>query len=319
MRCAVMGAGAVGGFFGSKLALAGHEVHFIARGEHLQAMRNDGLVVRSTEGEWHVKVAATHDPADVGPVDLVLFCVKNYDLEGASRQLNPLIGPNTVIIPLQNGVDSPDYLYDLYHQSTLGGSCHIETWIAKPGLVAHTSNFAYLTFGELHPDQDRTGHLKAVLEEANIHVKVAPDIRRALWEKFIYLTTLSGLTTLTGLPIGALRDQPKTWSLIEQMVYEITALGRTEGVNLASDQEVRTLERFRTLHAGMRSSMARDRERGKRLEVEAIQGAVVRRSKQYGMPAPATAVVYSLLQPFVNGQAETKTGASPLAVTNPKP
>jgi len=298
-----MGAGAVGSYFGSKLALAGHEVYFVARGEHLRAMRENGLVVRTLTAEWRVDTLAIEDPHVAGPVDLVLSCVKGYDLDSAALALGPLIGPNTLVIPLQNGVDAPLHLQQLYGDCALGGSCHIEAYVAEPGLVMHTSSFAYLTFGELDQPSLRAERLRGIFEDAGINVKLSTDIWRSLWEKFIYLTTLSGITTITQLPIGPVREQGESWAMLKRMVYEVTRVGRADGVNLPHDQEDRTLERFRTLHTGMKSSMLRDRERGRRLEVESIQGAVIRRARRLGISVPVTETVYALLRPLVGGGA----------------
>lgn len=299
-----MGAGAVGCFFGSKLAMAGHDVHFIARGEHLTAIQNRGLKVKSVAGEWRLKAMATDQPETVGPVDLVLVCVKNYDLEKAAQEMAPLIGPDTCIIPLQNGVDAPDYLNILYGKASLGGSCHIEAFVTEPGVISHTSKFSYLTFGELDGRlTPRAEQIQKVMEDSGINVRLSDDIRRSLWEKVIYLCTLSGLTTITQLPIGPLREDPETWSTLTNLVQELVLIGRTDGVNLVPNQEDVTLERFQTLHEGMRSSMLRDRERGRRLEVEAIQGSMVRRSRRYALFTPVLDTVYSLLRPLAGGGA----------------
>lgn len=302
MRVAVMGAGATGGFFGSKLALFGHEVHFVGRGEHLQAVRERGLFVRSTEGEWRVEVNTHTDPATVPPVDLIILSVKNYDLESAVQSLKPMIGPETLIIPLQNGIDAVEFLREAYPQAAMGGSCHIEVYTSEPGLVVHSSRFAYMTYGEMSGEiTSRAQLIYQELADADISVKLEADIRRALWQKFIYLTALSGLTTATLLPIGVLREVPETRRLIEQVVAEVVAVGRAEGVNLPENQEALTMDRLLSIHPTMRASMSKDRERGRRLEVDAIQGAVVRRAQKHGIPVPTVQTLFGILIPFATG------------------
>lgn len=307
LKVAVMGAGAVGGYFGGRLALAGHEVHFVARGEHLRALQAEGLRVRSARGDFHVRVHATGDPREVGPVDLLLFTVKTYDLEAAAEAARPMVGPQTLVLPLQNGVDAPDYLAEVYGvDRVLGGSCKIEVTVAAPGVIEHPSPLASIAFGELSGGlSPRVERLREVFQAAGgAEVEASPDIRRVLWEKLIFLATLSAFTTATGLPIGPVREHPPTRELLARMLGEVTAVARAEGIALPDDHPDRVLAFILGLPGTMKSSMQRDRERGRRLEVEAIQGAVVRRARRHGIPVPVTETLYAILSLWRDGSPQ---------------
>lgn len=304
LKIGVMGAGAIGGYFGARLAQAGHEVHLIARGEHLRAIQERGLKVMSTRGNLHVSVRATADPREVGAVDLLLFTVKTYDVEAAAAAIAPMVGSQTIILPLQNGVDTPDYLAQHYGaERVLGGTCKIEATIAEPGVIHHPSQLASITFGELAGGlSPRVEQLHQVFTAAGgAEVEASPDIRRALWEKLIFLATMSALTTVTGEPIGPVREHPPTRELMVKMVREIWSVGRAEGVALADSYPDQILQFIQGLPGGMKSSMQRDREKGRRLEAEAIQGSVVRRAHRVGVPVPVTETLYALLSLHKDG------------------
>ncbi|BDG61239.1 2-dehydropantoate 2-reductase [Caldinitratiruptor microaerophilus] len=310
MRVAVMGAGAIGCYFGGRLAQAGHEVHLIARGEHLRALRERGLVVRSELGDIAAQLPATDDPAEVGPVDLVLFTVKSQDTDQAAQAARPLVGPDTVVLTLQNGVDNPDRIGAvLGPEHVLGGSCQIEAAIAEPGVVVHPSRLARVTLGELDgADSPRARRIRDAFAAAGVEVRLVDDIRRALWEKLGFLATMSAFTTVTGLPIGPLRACPETWALMQAMLREVWSVGRAAGVGLADDYPDRTAQFMNELPPTMKTSMQRDRERGRRLEVEAIHGPVVRLGRQHGVPVPVTETMYGLLKLYEPGAPPAASG-----------
>lgn len=304
MKIGVFGAGATAGFFGGQLALAGEDVHLIARGAHLAAIRQHGLHVRSAAaGDFTVRAPATDSPAEVGPCDLVLFSVKAADLEAGVAAIAPLVGPQTLIIPLLNGLDAPYRLQERYGGRALGGTCAIESYIAEPGVIVNPSRFATLTFGELAGGiSPRVEAVRQVLAAARIQVTLTADVVQALWVKLMMLATFSAFTTLLQEPAGPILAQPETLALMDRMAAEIWQVGRAEGAHLTEEHLERVRQTLRALPPGMKSSMQRDREKGRPLEVELIQGAVVRRARARGVPAPVAETVYGLLQVHAGGR-----------------
>lgn len=305
MKIAVMGAGALGCYFGGRLAAAGADIAFIARGAHLEALRRDGLRVESPLGDLHLpEVAATDDPAEVGPVDFVLFLVKLYDTETAARAMRPLLGPETAVLTLQNGVDGWERIGAIVGQErVLPGSSYIFADIRAPGIARHSSAFARIVFGE--PDGRTTPRSEALLgalEKAGVETTLAPDILARLWEKFMLLSALSATTTLCRAPIGRIRAEPLGWSLFEACVEETYRVGREACPDLSEDALTRTMETAKGLPEGMRASMFDDLERGKRLELNDLSGAVVRHGARYGVPTPSHKVVQQALQIYVGGE-----------------
>lgn len=303
MRIGVFGAGATAGFFGGLLARAGHDVRFIARGAHLGALVRDGLRVQSTAaGDFEVRVPAAANPAEVGQCDLVLFSVKAADLEQGVAAIAPMVGPGTLIIPLLNGLDAPYRLRDRYGSAVLGGTCAIESYIAEPGLIVNPSSFATLTFGELEGGiTPRAEAVREAMARARIQVTLTADVVQALWVKLMMLATFSGFTTLLQQPIGPIREQPETLGLIDRMVREIYTVGEAEGASLTEDHVARVLQTIRGVAPTMKSSMQRDREKGRPLEVELVHGAVVRRARARGIAVPVTETIYGLLQVLAGG------------------
>ena len=266
MRIAVMGTGGVGGYFGTRLALGGCDVSFIARGRHLDAIRQRGLKVESPLGDMHLATPrATDDPADIGPVELVLFGVKLWDTETAAKAVAPLIGPETAVLSLQNGVRKDDVLRDvLGEQAVMGGACYIAAQIAEPGVIRHSGTMQKLVFGEY--DGKRSTRVETFLDacrQAGIEAEVSLDIRRTIWEKFVFLVGLSGLTTCIRKPIGPIRSNPRTRALLHDAMSEVVAVGRAQGVQLAADFADNRLAFGDGLPATMTSSMHNDLERGK--------------------------------------------------------
>jgi 2-dehydropantoate 2-reductase len=305
MRIAVMAAGAVGGYFGARLAAAGHDVAFVARGAHRDAIRANGLRIDSVLGDVLIKPAnVTDDPAGIGPVDIVLFAVKLWDTETAAELSRPLVGPNTRLITLQNGVDAVERLAPILGSDTVvGGIAYIATVIASPGVISQTSQFARLRCGRIDGRSD--AHLAAFANaaaKAGIDIAVSDTINRHRWEKFVFLTALAGITASTRMPIGPLRRDPDTRALFHTLMREVVAVGRAAGVNLAEDFADQQLTFADTVPEGMKASMAHDLERGNRLELDWLSGTVVRLGRQYGVPTPANAAVYAVLKPYSLGR-----------------
>ncbi len=299
MKIAVMGAGSVGGYFGGLLARSGAEVSFIARGAHLEALRTRGLRVCTPGGDFTVPAPATDRPGELGPVDLVLFCVKSYDTDAAAGALAPLVGPNTAVLTLQNGVDNPDKLAAvLGREHVLPGSARMESTLIEPGVVRLASRFARIDFAEWDGrPTPRAEHLLSTVQGAGIDAHLADDPWRVLWEKFIFLAPIAGVTTLAQIAVGEVMAHPETREVYAQAVEEAWEVGVAQGISLAPDAVGRTLAFTAGLHPEMRTSMQRDRERGRRLELEALSGAVVRLGRAHGIATPVHACIYGCLKP----------------------
>ena len=302
MKIAVIGAGGIGGYFGARLAQAGEQVSFIARGAHLRAIGVHGLQIRSPSGDFTIQVPATDDPGGIGPVDLVLFCVKSYDTESAGEAIRPMLGAETAVLCLQNGVDNEEKLARIVGPGhVLGGAAYIFSFIGGPGIIEHTSG-GRIVFGEMdRSPSERCQRFVAVLERAKVDAQVSEDIHRTLWEKYCFICAGAGLTSLTRLPMGVIRDCPETWALYRQVVEEAITVGRASGVVLPPDLLVRTLAMAQRLDSGAYSSMHYDLTHGKRLELEALHGHVVRLARKLGVATPACSVIYAALKPYLNG------------------
>ena len=307
MRIAVMGTGGVGGYFGTRLALGGRDVSFIARGRHLDAIRQHGLKVESSLGDMHLPAPrATDDPADIGPVDLVLFGVKLWDTETAAKAVALLIGPETAVVSLQNGVRKDDILRGvLGARAVMGGACYIAAQIAEPGLIRHSGTMQKLVFGEYNGERSKRAEvLLDACRQAGIEAEISADIRRTIWEKFVFLVGLSGLTTTIRKPIGPIRSNPRTRGLLHDAMREVVMVGRAQGVQLAEDFADNRLAFGDGLPATMTSSMHNDLERGNRLEVEGLSGDVVERGRVAGVPTPVNRVLYDILVLYAAGQGQ---------------
>ena len=298
-RFAIMGSGGVGGYFGGRLAQAGFDVSFIARGPHLAAMRERGLRLDSPLGDAHIKsVRATDDPAEIGPVDYVLFATKLWDTESAAVACRPLIGPETAVISLQNGVDAEDRLARILGAGhVMGGVAAISSVIGAPGVIDHLGNFAKIIFGELDGARTaRADRLMAALDEAGIDATIADDIGKTIWNKFIFLVGLSALTSVTGKTIGPVREDPDCRALLVRVLAENIAVARAHGIALDADSEAERLAFLDNLPAAMTSSMAGDLARGNRLELDWLSGAVVRMGREFGIDTPANDFIYTVLK-----------------------
>lgn len=305
MRIAVIGAGGVGGAFGAALAKAGADVTFLARGAHLAAMREKGLQVLGPRGDVHLSpTQATDDAATIGPVDLVLFCVKLWDVESAGAAIKPLIGPNTAVIPLQNGIDAADRLRPILGaDAVMGGVAQISATIAEPGVIRQTGTFMKLVFGELNGQPSQRGAaFQALCQRAGFDSVNTNEIETALWEKFIILATNSTIVATARLPFGKLRDDPDVFALFEQGVREVAAVGRAKGVKLPADIEAKMTAATRNFPPEMMPSMAVDLLRGNRLELPWLGGKVVALGRELGVPTPTIATLSAALKPYTMGK-----------------
>lgn len=305
MRIAIMGAGGVGGYLAARLAAARQEVAVIARGAHLAAVQAQGLKLTSALGDVTVRpAAASDDPAEIGPVDLVAFAVKLYDTEAAAAATRPLIGPGTGVVTFQNGVDSTGVLIrTLGREHVLGGVAQIAAVIAEPGLIRHTGTMARFAFGELdRRPSPRVEETVAALQQAGVQHAVSPDIERDIWRKMIFLSSFSGVTALMRLPIGPIRADPETRALLEACLAEAIAVGRARGVELDEDALGSARAFLGTLPDGMRSSMLEDLERGRRLELPWLSGAIVRMGRELGVPTPSHELITTALKLHAGGR-----------------
>jgi 2-dehydropantoate 2-reductase len=304
MRIAVVGAGGVGGAFGAALAKAGSDVTFLARGAHLAAMLKHGLRVLSPRGDLHLNpVQATDDPARIGRVDVVVFCVKLWDVERAADAIRPLVAGETAVIPLQNGIDASERLIPILGKdAVMGGVAQISATIADPGVIRQTGTFMRLVFGELdgRPSQ-RGAAFAALCQSAGFDALNSSQIIVALWEKFVLLATNSSVAALTRLPFGKLRSDPEVFALFEKGVAETAAVGRARGVALPADLEARLLESTRNFPPEMMPSMAVDLLRGNRLELPWLAGKVVALGRELAVPTPTFDVMYAALKPYAQG------------------
>ncbi|MDJ0947309.1 MAG: 2-dehydropantoate 2-reductase [Alphaproteobacteria bacterium] len=302
-RFAIMGSGGVGGYFGAVLARAGYETSFIARGAHLEAMRTSGLRVEGPDGAFTVApIVATDDPQAVGPVDFVLVAVKHWDLESAGTACRPLVGPDTTLISLMNGVESAEVLETLFADQVLGGVAEISSTIAAPGQITRLSPFARIRFGELDGARTaRADRLEAALSEAGVESEHSAHIRRAIWEKFVFLVGLSALTAVTRCPIGVVRADADLRELLQQVMAEARDVGVAAEVDLGDDLLSKLMAFVDDLPEGMRASMAVDLEQGRRLELPWLSGAVVRLGRSLEIATPANAFVCAALKPHQMG------------------
>lgn len=311
MKVAILGSGAVGGYFGAKLARAGQDVTFIARGAHLEAIRARGLEVKSAKlGDFSVAAAAESDTAKVGPVDLVLVSVKAYDNATALPLLKPMMGPGTAVLTLQNGVDSVNDVAAVVGDGpVLGGTTYVATALEGPGLIVQTGVHRSIIFGEVFGDRSRISprvqEIADLFATADIQVTPVADARVPIWDKFVYLVAFSGFTGAARLAIGHIWKYPQVQEMFYATSREIAAIAKAEGVTISAD-------RFETLKTYMdnippttRSSLLIDLEQGKRIEVEALQGAAVRRAQKLGVPVPITSTLYAVLKAWESGPVKS--------------
>ena len=313
MKIAIVGTGGVGGYFGSRLAQAGCDVHFIARGAHLQAMKESGLKVESSLGDALIKpVNVSSDPASIGPVDFALVAVKLWDTEAAARSVKPLVGPHTAVISLQNGVEKDAVLERFVNKANIvGGICYIAASIRAPGIIEHAGKMARVVFGEM--DRQRTPRCEALLKallDAGVTADLSLDIQREIWEKFVFLVGLSATTSLIRLPIGPIRSDAFTRAVLLDAMDETVKVAIAKGIRIAPDYAATRLEFCDTIPATMMSSMQIDLARGNRLELDWLSGAVVRFGLELGVPTPVNRMVYAALKPHAAGRPAEAEGTA---------
>jgi 2-dehydropantoate 2-reductase len=304
MRVLIVGAGGVGGFFGAKLARAGVPVTLLARGAHLAAIRKDGLRVRSAvDGESVAQVTAVGDVSGVPPVDAVLFCVKAFDTETAAAALRPVIGRDTAVISLQNGVDNEERIEAVLGPGhAVGGVAYVFASIESPGVIAH--RFAgHVVFGELDGRVSaRLEALRAAFTQAGVRAEVSGDIRRALWHKYVMISAQAGMTALGRAPIGVIRSVPESRLMYRRIAEELAALAKASGVDLGAEIVETVMKAADGLAAEAYSSLHHDLTQGRRLELETLHGHAVRLGERLGVPTPMVFAVYAALKPHLDGR-----------------
>ena len=301
MRIAIFGVGGVGGYFGGRLARAGHDVVFIARGGHLEAMKSRGLRVDSIDGDFVVDpVRATDDPSSTGHVDAVIVAVKTWSVPDAARSMAPMVGPSTVVLPLENGVEAAHHLSQvLGREHVLGGLCRIISFIEGPGHIRHTGLPPQVELGEQdNRTRERTTRLKDALEQAGIKARIPDDIHVSIWTKFINLAPFSGVASVTGAPAGVLAALPETRRMVKEGMEEIFSVAAAHGIHLPDDIVERSMTWFEhKLPPGSTTSMQRDIMAGRPSELESQNGAVVRLGKEASVPTPVNSFIYGSLLP----------------------
>lgn len=300
MKIAIIGAGGVGGYFGGRLAHAGIDTTFIARGATLDALRSRGLRVDSIHGDFTVeRPHATDDPRTVGAVDAILLAVKAWQIPQAASSAKPMLGPDTIVVPLENGIDAPEVIASILgREHAAGGLCAIVSFIVAPGHIRHAAFDPMVMFGEL--DNQRTGRVESLRQafiQANVNAEVPPDIHRSMWTKFLFIATLSGMGALTRVPIGVWRALPEIRAIVTESLREVVALATARGIDLGADAIEKTWERYDALPPASTSSLQRDVMEGKPSELDAQLGAIVRLAKLANVPVPVTAMVYHALLP----------------------
>lgn len=306
MRIAIIGAGAVGGYYGALLSRAGADVSFVARGAHRDAIRANGLRIIGVQGDFTVKVPAEDDPSRIGPVDVVMLTVKTYDNDSALPLLMPLLGPDTCVLTFQNGVDSANDLADVVGESrVLAGPTYIATAIEAPGLIRQTGSHRRIVFGEVFDPPStitpRVQDLADLMCAADIHAEPVADARIPLWEKFIFLAPFAAFTGAARKSIGAIREDPEARETFMAAVAEVEQVARATGIDVAADMRDRVATYTAGIPESTRSSMLIDLQAGKRIEVESLPGSVVRRGREVGVETPIMRGLYAVLRPWANG------------------
>lgn len=306
MKIVVIGSGGVGGFYGGRLAHAGADVTFVARGKHLEAMRSQGLLIENeAQGNIHLpKVSVTEDPAGIGRVDLVLVAVKLWDLEAVAQSFKPIVGPDTAVMSLQNGVIKDDILRRIFgDRAVMGGVAYVATHIARPGVISQLGTLQRIVFGEY--DGKRSARAQALLElalKAGLQAELSTDIRRTLWEKYTFLVGLSGTTATMRSTIGPVRSNPQTRAFLHDMMKEVVAVGRAHGVALPENYADERLAFADSVSPDMTSSMHHDLDNGNPLEVEWLSGGVVTLGAKAGVPTPVNRAVWDVLALHAKGR-----------------
>lgn len=300
MHIVVFGAGSVGGYFGGRLAQAGENVTFIARGEHLQAMLSQGLRVDSIKGDFTVRpVMATDDPTKVQDVDAILVCVKTWQITKAAKAIIPMLGSETFVVPLENGVEAPSQLAEILgREHILGGLCRIASHIVSPGHIQHTGIEPYIAFGELDKRlSSRSQNLLQSFEHAGVSAEIPADINVAMWQKYLFISTVGGIGAVTRVPIGVFRSQSETRQMLEIALHDCYSVALAQGIQLPPESAANTLAYIDTLPHETIASMQRDIMDGRPSELEAQIGAIVQMGRVLNIPTPVHTFIYHSLLP----------------------
>ena len=299
MKIAIVGAGGVGSYLGGLLARAGHEVALIARGRHLEAIRAHGLRIRSLHGDFDIRPAvATDNPAEVGPTDLTIFTVKTYDIDSTAELARPLIGPQTAVLPLENGVESPAQLSRYFgKEAVLGGAVWVVSAVAEPGVIRQESQFRRIVFGEMDGrPTSRVAAIRDALGQSGFTVETTDQIEKVLWTKLLFIASFSGVTSVTRAPAGPVVACVESRSLLNRAMLEVEAVARAIGIPLDADVVEKTMAFVVGLEPKTTSSMQRDVLAGRRLEYDALNGAVVRAGQETGVPTPVHEFLWTCLK-----------------------
>ncbi len=298
MKIGIMGTGGVGGYLGGLLVRAGFDVHFVARGKHLRTIQEEGLQVISEQGSYRVRIHATAEPDDIGPVDLLLFCVKSFDTVDAAQLITPMVEDETMILTIQNGIDNIEKLVERFGEDrVLGGTAFIEASIASPGVVVHTGKPGRLAFGEL--SGERTPRVEKVAETfaaAKVEAEVSPNIVQVLWSKFLFICGVHGVCTLSRSSLGMALSYPDTRELLKGVMREVEALARHRGVDLGKNVVEEAIALAESYNKKFKPSMLRDLEWRKAMEVEALNGMVVKMGQDAGIATPLNQVISACLK-----------------------
>lgn len=301
-----MGAGGTGGYLGGLLLRAGEDVAFVARGAHLDAMRRKGLTIRLADGgEFRLNVRATDNPHDLPKqADLVLFCVKTYDVDAAAELIRPAVGDRTVVLPIQNGIETVDRLVHAFGASrVLGGLAYMSAVVEEPGVIRQKSPSVSVVLGEHQGGSSpRVQAIRDAFRRSGIHADAPPDVRVALWEKFLFICGVNGVTAVTRLPLGKIFGTPETAEWLKGVMSEVARVAEAKDVPLPSGPVENALATARSMGPDVRGSMYYDLVAGRRLELEALHGSVVRQGKDAGVPTPLNFSIYAALLPYSNGQ-----------------
>jgi len=300
MKIAIMGTGGVGGYYGGLLAQSKQDVTFIARGVHLKTIQKNGLQVKSTFGDFHIQPAqVTDDAAQIGQVDLVVFCTKTYSIDEAANQIKPIVGPNTTVLPLQNGIDAAERIGAVVGmEHLLGGATWISSKVEAPGAIKQISQFRRVVMGELDGQiTTRSRAIHKAFEKTGITAEISENILKILWTKFVFISMASGLGSLTRLTIGQYRSVPETREMMTSLMLEVESVARAQGVNLDSDVVQKSLDFVDNAAPHIKPSMQLDVEAGRKSEIEAMIGVVGRKGRELGVPTPVSDLVYASLLP----------------------
>ncbi|MBI5843007.1 MAG: 2-dehydropantoate 2-reductase [Chloroflexi bacterium] len=306
MKVAIFGTGGVGGYYGGLLAKQGHDVAFVARGAHLQAIQKNGLQIKSIFGDFTVSPAkATDDPAQIGPVDLVLFCIKTYDTDTAAQKIMPIVTKETTVLSLQNGIDAVERIGKIVGvEHVIGGATWISSAIEAPGVVKQVSQFRRVVLGEL--DGRVTPRLQSIFEalkETGVTVEISENIQKILWTKFVFISAASSLGSLTRLEMGDYRGVPETRAMITRLMREVEAVARKQGVDLDANVVEKSLEFIDNNAPHIKASMQLDVDAGRQFELESMVGVIGRKGRELGIPTPTADMIYAALLP-VNLKAQ---------------